>query len=145
MYGFASTSVKHESDQALLKRLSDAIYLLKLQTQGRLAEHGITAQDMYNTRDSVVQFIDDLKRRVLFLIDATVLDTNIDLAFTGIADRFVAYNSSDVEDRLDELMRTSTRIAQGQRLSDRELQHLDRLQSFLEEETAVGVRGLYNF
>jgi hypothetical protein len=46
MHGFAYTSYKHQSDQELLSRLSNAILVLKLRAQGRLGQRPVQAQDV---------------------------------------------------------------------------------------------------
>lgn len=143
-YRFAYTTYKDQSDQRLLDRLSDALFVLKVDAQGNLAEQGLSPTDVQASRQTLIAFLDGLVARVRLLRAEPTADA-VDLAFTGLADRFVKVNPDDVADRLDELLRAQRRLAAGQPLTALDFHRLDALQALLEEETAEGVRGLYRF
>lgn len=142
MYRFAYTTYKDQSDQRLLDRLSKALFVLKVAAQERLVEQGLSPADVQQARQALVAFLDDLVARV-HLLRAEPTEEAVNLAFTGLADRFVKVNPDDVADRLHELSRARARLAASQPLTDLDFRRLDALQALLEEETAERVRGLY--
>jgi hypothetical protein len=144
IYRFAYTTYKDQSDQRLLDRLSEALFVLKVERQKQLAPQGLSTADVQRARESLLAFLDEFAARVR-LLRAEPVDGPVDLAFTGLADRFVRAMPDDVADRLDELMRARERLAGGQPLRELDFSRLDALQGLLEEETAEGVRGLYRF
>jgi hypothetical protein len=144
IYRFAYTTYKDQSDQRLLDRLSDALFVLKADARGDLAEHALSSTEVRASRRALIAFVDDLVARVR-LLRGEPTDGAVDLTFTGLAARFVKVNSDDVADRLDELLRAQGRLASGQPLTALDFGRLDALQALLEEETAEGVRGLYRF
>ncbi len=144
VYRFAYTTYKDQSDQRLLDRLSDALFVVKIDAQGQLAEQGLSPADVQQARQMLIAFVDDLVARVQLLCGEPT-DGKVNLAFTGLADRFIKANPADVPDRLDELLRAQRHLAEGQPLTDMDFRRLDALQALLEEETAEGVRGLYRF
>ncbi|MCL4508816.1 MAG: hypothetical protein M1296_04730 [Chloroflexi bacterium] len=135
MHGFAYTSYKHQSDQELLSRLSNALLVLKLHVQGRAGQQHAKAQDVPQQRETLVAFLDDLI--------AVTVGGATKLAFAGLADRFVQVNPADVPDRLAELRRLRQRLASGQAIRDHDFRILDSLQALLEAEAAEDVRSLY--
>lgn len=142
IYRFAYTTYKNQSDQQLLDRLSNALFVLKIDAQGQLAEQGLSPADVQQARLALVAFLNDLAARV-HLLRREPTEGAVDLAFTGLADRFIKVNPEDVADRLDELSRARVRLAAGQPLTELDFYRLDALQALLEEETAESVRGLY--
>ncbi len=144
MKGFAYTSYKHRRDQELLRRLSDTIFVLKLQAQHELETNGLQMQDAQEGHRTLVDFLKRLENRVR-LLDTKSADGDVDLAFTGLADRFVKVYPSDVADRLAELRRLRAEIAADQVLNDRAFGILDDVQALLQEEASEGVRSLYRF
>jgi hypothetical protein len=142
MLGFSYTSQKHRRDQTLLTKLSDAIFVLKLHAQGELLNNSLQEKDVQDKREEIIQFLQKLEQRVLLLIGELVSD-DVEMAFTGLADRFRKYNSADVQDRVAELERLRKRLSSATELRERDFQILDGIQSLLESETAEGVRNLY--
>ncbi len=135
MNGFAYTSYKHQSDQELLSRLSNAILVLKLQAQGRLGQYHLQSQEAEQQRETLVEFLDDL-------IAGTVGGAT-KLAFAGLADRVVKVNPADVQDRVAELRRLRQRLAGSEDIRDNDFRIVDSLQALLEAEAAEDVRSLY--
>jgi len=148
MNAFAYSSYKHRSDQDLLDRLGRAIFVLKLQAQDRLPAYGMGARDPDEERIHIEHFLDDLSRcvRVLTLEHIDDLE-GVDMAFTGLADRFVDVNPADISHRVAELIRLRDRLDREPDgpLKERDFRLLDGIQALLEQETAEGVRGLYAF
>ena len=144
VYRFAYTTYKEQSDQRLLDRLSEALFVLKVDRQGQLAAQQLSNADVQRARESLLDFLDVFAARVRLLRGEPVAGP-VDLAFTGLADRFVRVRPDDFADRLDELMRARGHLARGQLLTELDFRRLDALQGLLEEETAEGVRGLYQF
>ena len=142
IYRFAYTNYKSQSDQRLLDRLSDALFVLKVDALGQLAEQGLSPADVQRSRNALMAFLDELVARVQVLRGESA-ERTVDLAFTGLADRFVKVNPGDVGDRLDELVRARERLLADQPVTELDFRRLDALQALLEEETAEGVRGLY--
>jgi len=142
MNGFAYTSYKHRRDQELLDRLSNAIFVLKIQAQDQLIPYQLDARDADDKRDDLVRFLDDLADRVRLLIGAATEDAP-NLIFVGLADRFTQVNKADVPDRLEALCSVRDRLEGTWAIRDRDFHLLDSLQALLEEEAAEGVRGLY--
>jgi hypothetical protein len=148
MNAFAYSSYKHRSDQDLLDRLGRAIFVLKLQAQDRLLAYGLGTRDADDGHAQVEQFLDDLGRCTSLLILEPVDDPEgVNMAFTGLADRFVDVNPADVSDRVAELIRLRDRLDRepDAALKERDFRLLDGIQALLEQETAEGVRGLYAF
>jgi len=148
MDAFAYSSYKHRSDQDLLDRLGRAIFVLKLQAQDRLPAYRLDARDADEGRAQVEHFLDDLSRCACLLTLEHVDDpAGVDMAFTGLADRFVDVNPADVPHRVAELIRLRDRLDRepDAALKERDFRLLDGLQALLEQETAEGVRGLYAF
>lgn len=140
---FAHLSYRQQRNQELLHRLSDGILTLKLEAQGRAGEVSLDAPDPCEKRLDVAAFLADLAAQVR-LVAATPAEGAVDLAFSGLADRFVRDAPGGVADRLDQLDRLRGRLLDGDRpLPDRDYRLLDRLQALLEEETAEDVRGLF--
>lgn len=142
---FAHLSYRQQRNQELLHRLSDGILALKLEAQGRLGGDGLAPLDASAKRRDVAAFLADLEAQV-GLVAAVPAGATVDLAFSGLADRFARDAPGGVDDRLDQLNRLRGRLLAGDApLSDREYRLLDRLQALLEEETADDVRGLFRF
>ena len=144
MNAFAYSSYKHQADQELLDRLGKAIFVLKLQAENRLSDYGFVQQDVVNEYRDLTQFLDALVKRTQLLVMTPVVEP-VDMAFTGLSNRFVAVNRVDVSDRLAELTRLRLRLIEEECIKDRDFRLLDGLHALLEEETAEGVRGLYAF
>ena len=135
MNGFAYTSYKHQSDQELLSQLSNAILVLKLQAQGRLGQYHVESQAVKQQCETLAGFLDDLI--------ASSVGGATNLAFAGLADRFVKVNPADVQDRVAELRRLRQRLGGRQGIRDNDFRTLDSLQTLLEAEAAEDVRSLY--
>ena len=144
VYRFAYTTYREQSDQRLLDRLSEALFVLKVDGQGQLAAQELSTADVQRARDNLLNFLDAFAARV-HLLRGEPVGESTDLAFTGLADRFVRVRPDDVPDRLDELMRARGRLSNGQPLTELDFRRLDALQGLLEEETTEGVRSLYRF
>lgn len=144
MYGFNSTSYKHQRDQILLRRLRDALYVLKVQAQQRAAEHAMADEFIDEKRGEISQLLADLEQYIrIFLGDSPSAAANLDVA--GLAERFIEAHSHDILDRLDEIGRVRENLDTEQTLTDLDFRRLDGVQSLLEAEAAEGVRGLYGF
>lgn len=145
MSRLAFSSYKQRTDEALLSRLSDDIFMLKLQAQGSLVEQDFDAQDVQNTLDDLRQLLMLLINRVRFMALGQ-MNLEIDQSFTALADRFIKENPADVQDRVAEIERLVSRLSLGTpAIKDRDFVHLDNLQVLLEQEAAEGVQGLYRF
>ena len=142
MSGFAYTSYKHQCDQELLDRLRSAIYVLKLDAQARGGEPGPDAEQVRRCRQDLAELLGDLAARVR-AVTAEPFDGGLNLPYAGLADRFLAVNPHDVEDRLDALGRLRARLSSLQPLRPRDFTALDDLQLLLEEEAAEDARGLF--
>jgi hypothetical protein len=144
MYGFNSTSHKHQRDQLQLQQLREALYVLKVQAQQRLADYHLTDEIADLKRNDISQLLADLEQHVqLFLDGSSLTTTNLDIA--GLADRFIQINPADVRDRIDDLHRLRQRLDKHLALTERDFRRLDDVQSLLEAEAAEGVRSLYGF
>lgn len=144
MYGFNSTSHKHQRDQLQLQQLRDALYVLKVQAQQRMADYHLTDDIVDLKRSDISQLLADLDQHVqLFLDGSSLTTTNLDIA--GLADRFIQVNPADVRDRIDDLRRLRQRLDNHLALTERDFRRLDDVQSLLEAEAAEGVRSLYGF
>jgi hypothetical protein len=142
MNAFAYSSYKHQADQELLVRLGKAIFVLKLQAENRLSDYGFVEHDVINEYHDLARFLDALVKRTKLLVMAPVVE-QVDMAFTGLSNRFVGINRADVPDRLEELTRLQARLIKEECVKERDFRLLDSLHALLEEETAEGVRGLY--
>ncbi len=148
MNALAYSSYKHQSDQELLDRLGRAILVLKLRAQDRLSAYGLDACDVHEAREHVEHFLDNLARCTrLVLLEHIDDPDDVDMAFTGLADRFIDVNPADVPDRIAELIRLRGRLDRDPEaaLKERDFRLLDGIQALLEQETSEGVRGLYAF
>ncbi len=145
---FAYSSYKHQSDQDLLDRLGRAIFVLKLQAQGRLSDYGLNSHDVDEGRAQAAQFLDDLTRCTKLLLMEPVDDPDdVDMAFTSVADRFVDVNPADVSHRIAEVTRLRDKLDNDLDgvLREYDVRVLDGIQALLEQETAEGTRDLYAF
>ncbi len=144
MNAFAYSSYKHQADQELLDRLGRAIFVLKLQAENRLHDYGFADPDVVKEYRDLARFLDALVKRTRLLVMEPVAE-QVDMAFTGLSNRFVGVNRADVPDRLAELTRLQSRLLEEECVKERDFRLLDSLHALLEEETAEGVRGLYAF
>lgn len=142
--GIASTSFKHQSDQALLERLNHAIFVAKVDAQHKLGPNHIEPHEVSQQREVLASLLGKLDEQVRSHGDEGALSATT-MAFRGVADRFVKINPADVSDRLNELQRLQERLSDAQPLRDRDFRLLDSLQSLLEAEVGEGVRSLYRF
>lgn len=142
--GIASTSFKHQSDQALLERLNHAIFVVKVAAQDKLGPHHIERHEVSQQREVLMRLLGSLDEQVRSRGGGA--DPSLTtMAFHGVADRFIRINPADVADRLRELQRLRERLSGVQPLRDRDFRLLDSLQRLLEAEAGEGVRGLYRF
>jgi hypothetical protein len=139
------STYKHQSDQDLLRRVASDILALKLRAQDGVVSAKVSNNAVADARTYLAQLLDELRQHV-GTHDRLRPDFDLDVTLTGLAQRFVRVNPSDVSDRLAELERLRSRLIDfTQPLRDRDFTLLDGLQSLLEEETAEGVRSLYRF
>ncbi len=142
---FAHLPYRQQRNQELLHRLSDGILALKLEAQGRAHDGGRDMPDPREKRQDIAAFLAALESQVGLEAGLPGV-TVVDLAFSGLAERFTRDAAGGVADRIDQLDRLRARLLTGTvPLSDREYRLLDRLQTLLEEETADDVRGLFRF
>ncbi len=136
---------KHQSDKDLLRRLASGILTLKLQAQDGVRGDEASATAVRAARADLADLLGEFHQYA----DAhnhLRPEFDQDVTLSGLAQRFVCVNPSDVQDRLAELARVRSRLSDhAQPLRDRDFILLDGLQSLLEEETAEGVRSLYRF
>lgn len=142
---FAHLPYAQQRSHELLSRLSDDLFVLKIQAQERLPEHGLRADDVRTARDDIATFLRDLMEQASSMVGSAT-GPGFNVSFMGIADRFVRLNPNDVPDRIAELGILQDLLLQSeQSLPSRDFRLLDRLQTLLEEETAESVRSLYRF
>lgn len=145
MSAFAHLPYRQQRNQELLHRLSDGILALKLEAQGRPADGGRGMPDPREKRQDIAVFLADLEAQV-GIVAGIPGATAVDLAFSGLAERFARDAAGGIADRIDQLDRLRSRLlSDAAPLSDRQYRLLDRLQTLLEEETADDVRGLFRF
>lgn len=142
MTSFTFNSFKSKQDRELLNTLREAIFILKLEVQRRLYQNGYTEADLMKSKLTLAEFLSNLESTTSFLSKG-ILEKDLDFAFVGFANRFIKVNPDDVSDRIETIKRVHTKIQNNGTLLERDFQFLDRLQSYLEEEVAQSVQGLF--
>lgn len=140
---FAYASYLHERDRDLLNGLSGAIYVLKIDAQGRLTEQGLTDEDVRVKRAWLADLLGQLAELVQFLSSKNPQKKPTDLALMGVADRIISKGRAGTLG-IAELGETRNRLRGEKPLKAEDFRRLDRLQGLLEEENAEAVAALYN-
>ncbi len=141
MRGFAFSSLKHQRDQMLLRRLSELIFVLKLEAQNKLGENDIDPDEAKSKRQDLLLLLQQLESSVRFLIEETSSGELVP-EFAGFAKRFIDY-SPDFLDRLAQTERLRAVLQVSGDLKEYHFQWLDQLQELMEAENAENVKGLF--
>jgi len=142
MSALSFSDYQHQRARHLLEVLNDAIFVLKLDAQGKLTENGYTPEDTAQQQQTLVQFLERLSSTIQFLREE---EESAHADYLLLAHRFIEHNPTTARSRIQSLERIRDRLTVHETLGERDFEQLDILHRLLEARVIQGYKGLFRF
>jgi hypothetical protein len=141
----SNNSFQQQQVRHLLDKFSNALLILKLQAQNQLSQNNITDSEATQQKLALANILSNIIVNVKIVTTDEQDDGNINIAYTGLSQRFIEANPLDVADRLEYLGNLRDKLQNDDSLTSREFQFLNNLQRDLETEVIDSYKDLFRF